>query len=108
MKKTLLIFACALVFGSGAGAQTARKVDFAMKIAEATPPSLPQLPPEKRVSTDARDQGLKGKIKRLVLTGVDPGKVEPVQYLDEDFNEMGNLTKAVGYHEGFPLTVENP
>jgi hypothetical protein len=105
MKNRFLLLTCVLLFAGSIGAQIKPQVDFAKKIAEATPPELPQSPDERRGGADARDQGLKGKVKKIVLSGTDPGDTKRVIYGDEEFNRDGNLTRTIAYHEGFPLSV---
>lgn len=81
------------------------KIDFAKKIAEATPATLPQSPTEKKISNDVLDEGLKGKVKSVVHTTLYPEKIRPESYEDKYYNESGNLVKSVDYSEGYPQSV---
>lgn len=108
MKLIVLMFAyisLVLLIPTETSGQKLRKIDFAKKIAEATPATLPQSPSEKRVSSDALDEGLKGKVKSVVHTTLYPGKIRPESYEDKYYDESGNLVKSVDYSDGYPQSV---
>lgn len=86
-------------------AQKTKKPDFAKKIAEATPQALPQSPVDNRPSTDARDEGLKGKVKGVTTFIQSAGTHKRVPDGESYYNEIGNLTTVVHYDEGFPHVV---
>src|SRR5262249_49545380 len=67
------------------------------------PAELPQPPVEKRVSTDARDEGLKGKVRSVVEYSMEAAKktVDKEDY----YNSDGNLIRSVDYDNGYPETV---
>jgi len=107
MKYVFLVFACIAVFGLAVSAQTAGKVDLAKKIAEATPPELPQSPVDNRKGNDARDGGLNWKVKSVIEYTVDARDRKPVRklYKESYYNEAGNLTKTIEYLNGYPERV---
>lgn len=107
MKPFLLAVVCLsiVVLPEIASAQKVRKVDFAKKIAEATPPELPQSPIADRAGTDARDTGLKGRVKSVIETTQEAGKRTRDGYKDAYYNESGNLIKTVDYSDGYPDSV---
>ena len=105
MKKTFLVFACFFAFGLSVAAQTVQRLDFAKKIAEATPPELPQTPVPDRKGTDARDRGLRSKVKSLIEYRVDADDPRKARKLSTQsfYNEGGNLTKTVSADDdGYP------
>ncbi|MDX6692602.1 MAG: hypothetical protein QOF02_205 [Blastocatellia bacterium] len=68
------------------------------KIAEAEPPPLPQSPVAKKLTSDAADDGLKGKVKIVLMESesvydLGPGHFKP--WSAAYYNERGNLTKRV-------------
>ena len=99
----LALFFFAIFCSEQASAQKVKKVDIPKKIAEATPPELPQSPVEPRVSTDAKDEGLKGKVKSVVDYSLEAGK----RSIGEEnyYNSDGNLIRSISYDEGFPESV---
>jgi len=103
----LLLLTCLVVLFliANAPAQKVVKVDFAKKIADATPEALPQSPIEKRPSTDARDDGIKGKVKSVIEYTVEAGRVKRELYAEKYYNENGNLIRSVSYGEGYPDSV---
>lgn len=106
MKKLSLLLVCIVGLATAnVIAQKAPKVDFAKKIADATPESLPQSPVESgRPSTDAKDDGLKGNVKSVLSYFLDgPKKKTPDS--EAYYDEAGNETKHVSYDEGYPVVV---
>ncbi len=103
--RTLLIICLPVLFSIGASGQKAVKVDFDRKIADAMPAELPQSPTEKRASTDARDAGVKGKVKS-VTHYVDHTR-EPGRAVHEQtyYDRYGNLLRTIIYDEGYPDSV---
>lgn len=86
------------------------KAIIAKKLEEATPKPLPQEPVAKRQTTDAQDDGLKGKVKSVIeeeedLTG--NWSVSGIKMSTEDYyNEQGNKIKRIFYdYKGNPSTV---
>lgn len=65
MKKSVytILFLSLISISSVVSAQKTKKVDYAKKIQEATPQSLPQEPAAKKLKSDAQDETLKGKVK---------------------------------------------
>jgi hypothetical protein len=82
----------------------------AKKIADATPPSLPQSPAAKRPKSDADDELLKGPVQSVIETdesldgtGYEAG-VKPTR--DLYFDRSGYLVKQVNYdYQGNPSTI---
>lgn len=105
MKNLLLLFASAFLFALPALAQKTPKLDFGKKITDATPPPLAQSPAEKRAGTDVRDEGLKGKVKRVIEHTQDAGSRKRIIDEENFYDETGNLTKTVHYDEGYPQFV---
>jgi len=109
MKKFLLL---ACIFGLFADAHAQGKpaavkpvkVDFAQKIADATPAALPQSPAPDRSSTDAIDNGLKAKVKSVIEYMDQPGKPRETRE-EQYYGEDGNLIRSVSYMEGYPNSV---
>ncbi len=104
---SLLLLAIFSIFGN---AQKSPKVDFSKKIEEATPKSLPQTPVVKRLTSDAQDDGLKGKVKSLVeeregLTGIEKPIGRRLSLI-ADFDEQGNYLREVYFeYRGRPYDV---
>jgi hypothetical protein len=86
-------------------AQKLKKVDFAKKIAEAAPAELPQSPGDDRAGNDARDAGLKGKVKSVIETNQEVGTRIRDPYKDDYYNDSGNLIKTIEYTDGYPESV---
>ncbi|MEP7076429.1 MAG: hypothetical protein ABI878_11520 [Acidobacteriota bacterium] len=108
MKYVFLTFASIAVFGLAVSAQTFGKADFAKKIADATPPELPQTPVPVRKGSDARDRRLRWNVKSVIEYRVDADDRLRLHKLSTQsfFNEAGNLTKAVSADdEGYPQSV---
>jgi hypothetical protein len=106
MKKLPLLLLCIVGLSTASViAQKAPKVDFAKKIADATPEALPQSPIESgRPSSDAKDDGLKGNVKSVLSYFLDePKKKTPDS--EAYYDEAGNETKHVSYDEGYPVVV---
>jgi hypothetical protein len=85
--------------------QTLPKVDFAKKIAEATPPALPQSPVPKTIGNDLRDRGFKGNVKRVVTSSATLAVPEPTIESEQEYDSTGKLTKSGTYYAGFPHEV---
>lgn len=104
---SLLLLAIFSIFGY---AQKSPKEDFAKKIKEATPKPLPQMPVVKRLTSDAQDDGLKGKAKSLVeereaLTSLEKPIGKRLSLI-VDFDEQGNYLKKVYFeYRGRPYDV---
>lgn len=86
------------------------KAIIAKKLEEATPKPLPQEPVAKKLTTDAQDERLKGKVKSVIeeeedLTG--NWSVSGIKMSTEDYyNEQGNKIKRIFYdYKGNPLSV---
>jgi hypothetical protein len=77
------------------------KTETAKKIAAATPPSLPQSPAVAKAKTDLEDRNLKGRIKSVLNEAANFGVKDSLKQkkptLLEEFDEKGNLLKAVEY-----------
>jgi hypothetical protein len=91
-------------FSDGAYAQKTPKIDFLKKIEDATPSPLPQGPVPSRVGRDARDKGLKGRVRTIVESMDAPGEFKGIsdEYL---FGADGNYLRTVSYKNGFPNEV---
>lgn len=81
-------------------------------IDENTPESLPQTPAAKRLTSDAQDEDLKGKVKTILqfeqfIQGKKAGTPKRND-VDTFYNEEGNLVKRVIYDDtsGLPSEVE--
>src|SRR3982750_857770 len=107
MKNIIFFTACVLCLATAVIAQKP-KADIAKKIATATPAALPQAPKDARVSTDAQEANLKGKVKSFAeyIIDYENGKTEKTLLKEEFYGEDGNLIRAVDYHEnGYPRGV---
>lgn len=104
-KRSILAIVTFLLAVSASFAQPKPKVDLAKKIADATPAELPQSPVPTSVSNDARDEGLKGKVKSVIEFNQEAGLRQ--RELDEEsyFNEGGNLTGQVYFNEGYLSSI---
>jgi hypothetical protein len=104
---SLLLLAIFSIFGY---AQKSPRVDFAKKIEEATPKPLPQTPIVNRLTSDAQDDSLKGKVKSLVeeregLTGIEKPIGKRLSLI-ADFDEQGNSLREVYFeYRGRPYNV---
>lgn len=98
----LLLLTLFSIFSYG---QKSTKVDFAKKIEEATPKSLPQEPVAKKIKSDAQDKNLKGKVKSLIEYTQESGNKTREIYSEEYYDESGNLVKEISYDEGYPSSV---
>jgi hypothetical protein len=86
------------------------KALLAKKVEESTPKLLPQSPVIKKLTTDAQDDGLKGKVKSLSLSNEDLSgnwSVSEKKLSVEDFyDENGNKIKHLFYdYRGYPLEI---
>ncbi len=83
----------------------------AKKLEENTPKPLPQSPVAKRLTSDAIDEGLKGKVKSVIehiqfIAGDKKGS--PKRIDEEDFyNSNGDLEKSIDYDDtnGLPFQI---
>lgn len=110
MKKTTITFIFLMLSALGINAQKTKPTDYSQKIAEATPAALPQTPAVKRETTDAQDDGLKGKVKTITeksegFTGVSKGLGKTMSNYYE-FDEKGNYLKVINYeYRGRPTGI---
>lgn len=90
--------------------QTEIDAEIQKKYEETRPSPLPQTPNVARVKSDAENEGLKGKVKKVItesedLSGkwiVQGRKIYGITY----FNEQGNFTQRDSYnHKGFPHSI---
>lgn len=105
IKQISVAFSLLFVFSFIGYAQKTPKVDFAEKIREATPQSLPQEPVAVKLKTDAQDKNLKGKVKSVIKDDLDLKTKKREREEEEYYNEAGNLTKGVSYDDGYPSSV---
>lgn len=78
----------------------------AAKLAAADPEDLPQSPAAERVSTDVRDEGLKGAVQSVVEESSPPWPRAQRQKVRESYyDRRGLLTKKIDYIEGYPASV---
>lgn len=110
IKQIAVGFSLLTVFSIFGFAQKTPKVDFAKKIQEATPKPLSQTPVIKRLTSDAQDDNLKGKVKSLIeeregLTGIEKPVGKRLSLI-ADFDEQGNYLKQVYFeYRGRPYDV---
>jgi len=110
MKKTIITFIFLMLSAFGINAQKTKPTDYSQKIAEATPAALPQTPAVKRETTDAQNDGLKGKVKTVTKQREEfndglksLGKTMSSYY---EFDEKGNCLKMIYYDsDGRPRSV---
>jgi hypothetical protein len=82
--------------------------DSARRIAKATPTSLPQSPAESRLTTDAQNSQLKGKVKVVTYRHTDEaerGYPKKMLVLEEFYGEDGNLLRVVQWDDLRPYAV---
>ena len=110
MKQITIIVLLSLVFSISANAQTKLSAEILKRIEDNTPKALPQTPVAPKLKSDAKDAGLKGKVKsvveereQLVGYGTDQGRrLSSIT----DFNEKGNFLKGVFFDvKGRPSSV---
>lgn len=78
----------------------------AAKLADADPEDLPQSPATERVSTDTRDNGLKGTVQSVVEETSDPTPRAVRRKVSESYyDRRGLLTKKLDYTDGYPTAV---
>ena len=111
IKQISVVLLLLLFFSVVINAQTTLKPEYAKKIEEATPKALPQTPVSSdKLTSDAEDQNLKGKIKSLVqeregLTGVEKPIGKRLMNIS-NFDEQGNLLKEINFeYRGRPVNV---
>lgn len=110
MERYLIFFSVAFLLlvlaGSAYSQKPPLRVDFALKIAEATPSEFTQSPVPSTFRGDLVERFLKGKVRRMVISAKYIGDTEPTYVLSEqEFDRNGNMTKSVDYHEGYPVQV---
>lgn len=110
MKSITIILLLISVFSISSYSQIKLSEDYEKKIKEATPKPLPQSPVSEKLTSDAEDEKLKGKVKSLVeenesLSGI--GKPYGRKYsLIADFDEKGNFLRQVYFeYRGRPTDV---
>lgn len=102
----LLLSLCSIAVYS----QKTEKPDYLEKIREKTPPPLPQKPVVKRLTSDAQNDNLRGKVKSVIvekesLTGYSQ-KYGRVYSSIADFDTQGNYLKQVEFEsEGRPVEI---
>lgn len=81
------------------------------KILANTPESLPQKPVIVRGTSDAQDEGLKGKVKKVrqesqFIKGIKAGSPSQMDF-EETYNELGDLVKRISYDDtdGLPFEI---
>ena len=80
----------------------------AKKLAEGTPPPLPQSPKDGRLRSDAQDVGLKGRVKSVTYrqtNNSDPRSPKKMLTREEFHGEDGNRTRTVAWDELHPVSV---
>lgn len=82
----------------------------AKKLADATPPELPQSPIVPKLKSDAQDGNLKGNVKsvltEMALYAVNNSLRKPQPQMLQEFNKLGNLVKQIEYDSyGNPFKV---
>jgi hypothetical protein len=78
----------------------------AVKIEEATPLSLPQEPPVKRLTTDAKNDDLKGRVKSTIESTVYLPENVRLSSGEKYYDMQGTLTKEVSFDDGYPFDVQ--
>ena len=109
--KNLLSIVLLIVASVIVNAQENSKTDYTAEIEIATPKTLPQTPVSAdKLTSDADDQNLKGRVKSLVreregLTGVEKPIGKRLMEIS-NFNEKGNLLKQIYFeYRGRPYLV---
>lgn len=110
IKNTFFCLSLLVLFSVSVYTQTPLKVDIAKKIEQATPKSLPQTTVVKRLTSDAHNEGLKGRVKSVFeeregLTGIEKpiGKrFALIEYYDEEGN---HLKRVLFEYRGKPYAV---
>jgi hypothetical protein len=109
MKKLLLSAAFIVLACSAAFSQPAKyDADSARRIAKATPASLPQSPTDGRLTTDAQNAQIKGKVKVVTYRHTnDEVRSYPKKMLtlEEFYREDGNLERVVQWDDQRPYAV---
>jgi hypothetical protein len=106
----LIGFLLVIIFSIGSYGQKSLKADYVKKIQESTPKPLPQSPVVKRLTSDAQDDNLKGKVKSIIeeregLTGIEkPIGIRPSG--NAYYDEQGNYLKQVSFdYRGVPYYI---
>lgn len=110
MKKLAITILMLLVFSGLTFAQAKLTAEYAKRIKEATPKALPQTPVVPKLSSDAADENLKGKVKSVIEEHEDLSGTWKVQGRKfetfMDFDEKGNYLKRVYFDsEARPYNV---
>lgn len=74
-------------------------------IAENTPKDLPQTAAAPRALSDAQENNLKGKIKRIVEESQDSPKAAREPWSEDDYDVNGNLMKEISYFGAYPSDI---
>jgi hypothetical protein len=105
--KTLLITTLILMFYiSSVFAQANKQIDIAKKIRENTPESLPQEPVAIKLTTDAKDENLKGKVKIVSVDLEAPLNSQRRPSTQDFYNEQGFFLKKITFLEGLPSNID--
>ena len=110
VKSTTLTFLILSLLSISIYSQNTGKVDYSKEIEKATPKALPQSPVVEKLTSDAEDENLKGKVKTLIeerqgLTGIE-APIGKRMSLIAEFNEKGNFLKQVYFeYRGKPYSV---
>jgi len=104
MKQLTSLALCLVSLAAGIAAQ---KVDIKKTIAEWTPAALPQSPKETRAGSDARDMGLRGKVKQVSYQHESDDQGYPRQMLvrEEFYGEDGNLIRMIEWDNVWPYRI---
>ena len=108
MKFPLLLVIIATLTLTAAAQAAKTTADFAKRIADATPASLPQSPKDGRPRSDAQDVGLKGKVRSVVYRVNDDANLNYPRMmltLEEFYGEDGDLVRTVDWDSVHPLGV---
>src|SRR5687768_8698376 len=101
MKLITILLLIISVFSISAFSQIKLSEDYEKKIKEATPKPLPQSPVSEKLTSDAEDEKLKGKVKTVIWERIGLSGVEkPIgrRYRSiTDFDEKGNFLKDISF-----------
>ena len=80
------------------------------RVDEATPKSLPQEPVVKRLTSDAQEEGVKGKVKEVITERaniVDGSETERAITAIDSFNQFGDFVKRISFDShSKPFSIE--
>lgn len=109
MKQIAVIILLLSLLSNFTFAQTKLSAEILKRIEDNTPKTLPQTPVAPKLKSDAEDDNLKGKVKKLVKERqyfLEDGKLGERKFaLISDFNEKGNLLKEIAFNGGNPFQV---